>query len=233
MSQSRSRAVDPCGRYSVAGRQKLRRFPALCTIPLLLAGALVVPLRVRAAETATGFDCAAVVAEPADDFLSACPATIAEVIIANGNVFDTSLAEEDRGLFRAANALHIQTNQEVIRRQLLFDAGDPYSRPLVNESERILRRARYLYDADIRPVNYRNGLVDVVVVTRDVWTLTPDIGFGRGGGVNRTHFELEETNFLGLGKDVTVSRSSNVDRSTTMLRYRDPSVAGSHAQAEA
>ena len=86
-------------------------------------------------------------------------------------VFETGKPDEDKALFRLANFLHINTRASTIRDQLLFTSGDVYSRRLLDESERLLRENRYFYDARIDPVRYCNGIVDVTVRTRDVWTL--------------------------------------------------------------
>ncbi len=67
---------------------------------------------------------------------------------------------------------------------------------LLEESERILRGTRYLQDASIRPVAWHDGVVDVEVDTHDVWTLNPDVSFGRKGGKNSTGFGIEELNLL-------------------------------------
>jgi len=62
-----------------------------------------------------------------------------------------------------------------VRWQLLFVPGDKYSRRVLQESERLLRQASYFYDASIEPIAYHDGKVDVVVRTRDVWTLDPQV----------------------------------------------------------
>lgn len=168
-----------------------------------------------------------VTALPTLDELESQGAVIGAIGIINGNVFDTSDPKEDRALFRLANSLRFHTRQDVIRRQLLFKSGSRLSVRLIQESERILRSNHYIYDAKIVPVNYHDGVVDLEVRTRDVWTLKPGISFGRSGGQNSTRFELEESNLLGWGKEITFSHDSNVDRAETMVRYTDPQVFGS------
>jgi len=154
-------------------------------------------------------------------------AIIAEIRVVNGNVFDTNLPEENNWLFRLANRLHIKTRTEVIEQQLLFKRGDAYSPRLVRESERILRANRYFFDAHIVPVSLGDGTVDIEVRTHDVWTFKPGVNFARTGGENTTGFELQESNLLGFGKEVTIARRSSVDRTTSEYRYFDPRVFGS------
>ena len=98
---------------------------------------------------------------------------IADIVLNKEDVFDLSNPEEDRWLYRAANRFHINTRESTIRSQLLFRSGDPYDKRVVDESARILRQNKYLYDADIRATRAANGTVDLVVSTRDVWSLAP------------------------------------------------------------
>jgi outer membrane protein assembly factor BamA len=77
------------------------------------------------------------------------------------------------------------------------------------------------------PVRYADGMVDIKVITKDVWTLSPGISFGRAGGSNNTRFNLEDSNFLGWGKSLQVSHGSNVDRTSSTIAWSDPNVFGS------
>ena len=63
----------------------------------------------------------------------------------------------------------------MIETQLLFDEGDTFSKRVIDESKRILRQNAYLRDARIEPVVYKGGVVDLRVITKDVWTLSPNI----------------------------------------------------------
>jgi len=167
---------------------------------------------------------------PTPEELEKAGAVIGHIVIINSNVFDTSVPEDNKALFRLANRLHIRTRGEVIRGELLITEGQLYSDRLVKESERILRANRYLYDAQIVPFRYHDNKVDLEVRSRDVWTLKPGISFGRSGGNNSTSFQVEESNFLGRGKEINIERKSDVDRTETTLRYTDPHVWGTWNQ---
>jgi hypothetical protein len=169
---------------------------------------------------------------PDDATLEARGAVVGEILIRAGDVFDLADPAEDRLLFRVANRLHRSTREGVIENWLLVRSGDPYSRRLLEESERLLRATRYLYDAQIRPVRYRDNRVDLEVITRDVWTLTAGVGLSRAGGENTTRFQVQDTNFLGTGRDVKLERTDDVDRSSTLAVYRDRALAGSRASLE-
>jgi len=90
-----------------------------------------------------------------------------------------------------------------------------------------------MWDASIRPIAYREGVVDVEVRTRDVWTLKAGVGFGRSGGANKTSVGLHDSNFLGFGKDIELDRSSDVDRTSTAFGYTDRNLLGRKMRLDA
>jgi outer membrane protein assembly factor BamA len=131
--------------------------------------------------------------------------------------------------YRVANNLHISTHESTVQQQLLFHRGDVYDRRVLDETARMLRAQRYLNEASVEPVRYNeaDNTVDVLVRVHDVWTLSPGLSFGRKGGENSTRVKFADTNFLGLGKELSLARSSDVDRSAWELGYVDPNVFGS------
>jgi outer membrane protein assembly factor BamA len=131
--------------------------------------------------------------------------------------------------YRIANDLHISTHDSTVQQQLLFHAGDVYDRRVLDETARMLRAQRYLNEASVEPVRYNeaDNTVDVLVRVHDVWTLSPGLSFGRKGGENSARVKFADTNFLGLGKELSLARSSDVDRSAWELGYVDPNVFGS------
>jgi hypothetical protein len=68
----------------------------------------------------------------------------------------------------------------------------------------------------------------VVVITRDVWTLDPDFGFGRSGGANRTHLDLQETN--SRPARTSPSRAGALTAAPVAAGTETP-IRGSHARA--
>jgi hypothetical protein len=125
----------------------------------------------------------------------------------------------------------MDTRASAIEAQLLFASGDPYSRRVLEETERALRNLRYIFDAEIRPVRYYDNIVDLEVATRDVWTLNPGVSFKRRGGENSSELELEDTNFLGRGKRISLARTSTEDRDSWIFQWDDPNVWSSRWRA--
>ncbi|GAC1671893.1 MAG: hypothetical protein NVS9B2_19150 [Steroidobacteraceae bacterium] len=169
---------------------------------------------------------------PSDEEMEAAGAVIGKIEIDARNIFDDSDPRETNGLFRLANRLHIRTKHSTIKAQLLFASGEKYAARKLAETERALRLQTYIYDARIVPVRYADGKVDLKVITKDVWTLSPGISFGRAGGSNSTNFNLSDSNFLGWGKALEISHGSTVDRTSNTVDWSDPNVFGSRWTSE-
>ncbi|MGC1387634.1 MAG: hypothetical protein WA807_06460 [Steroidobacteraceae bacterium] len=163
---------------------------------------------------------------PSDAVLKADGAVIGSIDIDIRNIFDKSDPRENNNLFMLANHLHLRTKRGAIKAQLLFKSGDRYNPQALAETERNLRKLIYIYDAHVFPVRYADGVVDIRVITKDVWTLTPGISFGRSGGTNSTAYDVQDTNFLGWGKTIQLTHSNTVDRTSNTLAYADPNVFG-------
>ncbi len=164
---------------------------------------------------------------PTDAELEAAGARIGSIRIVSLDIFDLDDPRENKALYRLANRLHVETRESTLRAQLLFQEGDLYSRRLLDETARNMRRLRFLREPEVRAVAYHDGLVDIEVHSHDVWTLNPGVSFGRSGGKNHTGFEIEDYNLLGYGKHLSLGYTKDVDRSKQYLRWTDPNVLGS------
>ena len=144
-------------------------------------------------------------------------AIIGEVRVETHDIFDLSDPAESSFFYRAANALHIKTQPWFIRSYLLFHTGDYVQARLIQETERLIRQNSTVYEVEIRPVKYEDGVVDILVRTRDTWTLQPGIRVRREGGKNTGAFNIKESNLAGTGTSLGLERAANVDRTGTLL----------------
>ncbi|MGH8257328.1 MAG: BamA/TamA family outer membrane protein, partial [Steroidobacteraceae bacterium] len=166
---------------------------------------------------------------PSDAQLEAAGARIGKIEIHIVQIFDLANPADNNWVFRLADRLHVPTRPSVVRAQLLFRSGQRYSRKLLDESARNIRQnSQYLREPVIRPIRYHDGLVDIEVITHDVWTLEPGTDFSRSGGANAFGFQFSDVNFLGTGKHITAGHSENVDRTSNYANWTDPNVAGTH-----
>ncbi|GFE81134.1 hypothetical protein GCM10011487_31340 [Steroidobacter agaridevorans] len=163
---------------------------------------------------------------PSDAELEQRGASIGRIDIRIDDVFEDT--ESLSAPYRMVNGLHVSTHSETVRQQLLFRSGEPFHRRVLDETARMLRHQRYFNEASVNVIRYNeDNTVDVEVRVHDVWTLSPGFSFGRKGGENKTRLEFEDTNFLGLGKQIAAERTNDVDRTAWRLTYTDPHLFGS------
>lgn len=153
--------------------------------------------------------------------------TIRNVHVTRLPIFDESNEAENNWLYRWANRIHVQTQEEHIREQLLFTAGEAYDARKVEESARLLRDLGHLYDANIRLSSVCDDNVDLEVIAKDVWSLTLDTSFSRSGGENDYRFGIGETNLFGTGQKINLVTEKDDERTTTSFTYQDRNIGSS------
>jgi outer membrane protein assembly factor BamA len=162
--------------------------------------------------------------------LEAMGARIGEVRIDARNIFDLDDPREDNWLFVLANALHVRTRPAVIRRELLFKPGERVSARLIEETERLLLRRSYYYEVSIVPENYRDGVVDVHVITRDTWTINLNAKYSRSGGEDETRIGIQDTNVAGTALTLGYLHTSDQDRKGTEFEVSYGQAFDGHTQ---
>ncbi|NBU80953.1 MAG: hypothetical protein EBS55_04825 [Flavobacteriaceae bacterium] len=101
---------------------------------------------------------------------------------------------------KIGNSLHLKTKNWTIRNLLLFKKNQLLDSLIAKESERLIRKQRYVRSVIIQPVEIPNckDSVDISVRVLDSWSLIPTGAITSSKG----NFELTERNFLGLGHDI-------------------------------
>jgi hypothetical protein len=104
----------------------------------------------------------------------------------------------------AMNTVHVTSKPSVLRHELLVREGNVWSGILVDESARNLRLLPQLSLVLCVPMRgSAPGLVRLVVITKDVWSLYVDFDVeGTPGGLQLLDLEPKETNFAGLHQTV-------------------------------
>lgn len=149
--------------------------------------------------------------------------TLVDSIVINIHpVFDENNPDENNWAFRLVNKLHSDTHQDVIKNDLQFREGDSIDQKALEESERLLRTRRYLNSAYVTSQIDCQNKQTVSVDVREVWTLIPDVSYSNTGGKSSYGFGLHDSNFLGLGKSVNISRNVEVERTSDLIEYYDP-----------
>lgn len=148
---------------------------------------------------------------------------LGEITVVRQDVFE----QEEHWLHRLANRYHTRTRERVVRSILPMRPGEPVTARLLAEAERLLRAKSYVYDARVIPQRRCGDVLDVFVVTRDLWTLTPRISLVRTGGENDVGLGIGDTNVAGSGKSVLVAYERDEERRGFTLGFTDPNIADS------
>ncbi|MBI3292409.1 MAG: BamA/TamA family outer membrane protein [Elusimicrobia bacterium] len=158
--------------------------------------------------------------------------TVRRILLDAKDIFDPSLPGERRWPFTWGNALHIRTKEQVIRREVLLRPGDLVDPILIEESERNLRRYRFIKRADIEQRAVGENQVDLIVHTQDTWTTSPQASFDHEGGQLTYKAGLRERNLLGYGKTFSYFYDKSLDRRSNELHYDDPRLLGTWARLQ-
>jgi hypothetical protein len=116
------------------------------------------------------------------------------------NLYDTSIQRKNFPT-DVANAFHLNSSTDLIRKNLFFKEGDKVLPLLLADNERFLREQEFLQDAFIRvgKVDSTKTIpdsIDVVVFTKDVFSLGVSGSLSR---VDKARLEIREENFAGWG----------------------------------
>ncbi len=105
----------------------------------------------------------------------------------------------EKGFEKTGNRLHLKTKNWTIRNLLLFKKNEPLDSLMAKESERLIRRQRYVRSVIIKPIEIPNSKdsVDISIRVLDSWSLIPTGAISNSQG----DFEITERNFLGLGHE--------------------------------
>lgn len=129
---------------------------------------------------------------------------IREIIIETldpfGYAVDNNKNEPGNSFERFGNRIHLKTKTWTIRNLLLFKKNEPLDSLVAKESERLIRRQRYVRSVIIKPIEIPNSKdsVDISVRVLDSWTLIPS---GSVSG-SKASIDLTERNFFGLGHQI-------------------------------
>jgi hypothetical protein len=166
--------------------------------------------------------------------------TIGKVLVVNEDVF----SQRD-WYFQIFNIFHRTTRSYILERELLFRPGDVYDQALVEESTRNLQsppplviNQRRLFQPELSSVvvilpivSAVPGQVDVLLVTRDVWSLRLNTNFEyQGNELTLLNASLSENNLFGWRR--YLAATFNFDQGAYYYgpQYFDPNIAGTRLQ---
>jgi hypothetical protein len=154
--------------------------------------------------------------------------TVCDVTIETDEVFDP---EDVFPMF--LNRLHVVSRDSVVRSGLTFVPGDRFTELMYRDSERQLRNPSQYSIVLVLPVEGEStsaGCVDILVVTKDVWSLTPTWFFTTAGVLTGVQVGLVESNFLGLNDQLAATFNWGLGSWTVGPRYYSPRIGGTRWQ---
>ena len=112
-------------------------------------------------------------------------------------------------LAKIGNSLHLKTKEFTVYNLLLFKKNRPLDSILVKESERLIRRQRFVRSVAITStlVSKNSDSVDISIRVLDSWSLAPD--FTISG--SKSTFSVRERNFVGTGHEFASYFSKKLD----------------------
>lgn len=138
-------------------------------------------------------------------FISFSGKRIRNIKIQRLNVFGSKISSPDyfnpNKTENLLNKTHINTLEIIIRKNLLFRVGDTISPLTLSDNERYLRELPFIDDARILIVPVSETDADILVITKDVYSIgaKADIGSFRKGSIS-----VFEKNIFGMGHEFGV-----------------------------
>jgi hypothetical protein len=127
---------------------------------------------------------------------------IRKIEIKRLSVFGTNINSPDfynpNKIEKLLNKTHLNTNENIIRKNLLFHEGDTISPLTLSDNERFIRQLPYIDDARILIVPVSDSEADVIVVTKDIYSLGGKLIFG---GFEKGSISVFERNVFGMGHE--------------------------------
>jgi hypothetical protein len=138
-----------------------------------------------------------------ETYISHSGKKIRHIEIQRLNVFGANIndpaSSKPKEVENILNKTHFNTNENIIRKNLLMAEGDTISPLTLSDNERILRELSFIDDARIIVVPVSDEEADLVVLTKDVYSLGASYTYR---GLNRGNVSVFERNIFGIGHEV-------------------------------
>jgi hypothetical protein len=127
---------------------------------------------------------------------------IRKIVIQRLNVFGADInnpsSDNTSKIENILNKTHFNTNENIIRKNLLFSEGQMISPLELSDNERILRQLPYIDDARIIVIPVSDDEADVVVITKDVYSLGGSYTYK---GLDKGSASIFDKNIFGIGHE--------------------------------
>ncbi len=130
---------------------------------------------------------------------------------------------------KSSNFLHIKTKKFAIRNILLIKKNQPLDSLLIKESERLLRKNRFIRNFYFQYKLVSKDSVDVSIRALDSWTLVPDFTTS----ISKSNFYLTDKNFFGTGHEFSNSYINGLskDQKGFRTKYTVPNIMNTYIKS--
>ena len=139
---------------------------------------------------------------------------IRNIYVQRLSVFGTNIndpgAQTTKKADNLLNKTHINTLESIIRKNLLFKNGDNISPLILSDNERILRQLSFIDDARIIVVPVSDEEADIIVVTKDIYSIGASYDYK---GFKRGNLSVFEKNLFGLGHQLELEFPFDTEKS--------------------
>jgi hypothetical protein len=144
------------------------------------------------------------------------------------HVFNERVFSPKDGFLQFFNHLHVTTRERMIEREVRLRPGEAWRQSKIDETARDLRNPIFSTLALIVPVKAATpGTVDILVVTRDVWSLRFNTQYSyQDSRLTYLTASLSENNFLGLRKYVALTYEMDLGEAGIGPVFLDPNFLG-------
>ncbi|MBS0011165.1 MAG: hypothetical protein KFF49_07135 [Bacteroidales bacterium] len=152
-----------------------------------------------------------------DNFIDHDGKTIRHILLRRLNAFGSKLDDPEASLEREdkyfLNKTHVKTREAIIKNYLLMQEKDSLDPHKVSESERLLRKLPYIYDARIIIIPVSSTEVDMMVITKDIYStgLMTDIQSYKVGKVS-----VFNKNLMGFGHELALDIPYDYDEANSI-----------------
>jgi hypothetical protein len=139
--------------------------------------------------------------------------TIKSIKFIRLDVFGTSInnpsSVSSTSINNLLNDTHKNTSEQIIKKNMLFSAGDTISPLTLSDNERILRELPFIDDSRIIVVPVSEDEADIIVLTKDLYSLGAEYDYG---GLKKGTFSVFDKNILGTGHEFGIKIPFNADK---------------------
>ena len=123
-----------------------------------------------------------------------------------GSNINNPVISNPNNIEKLLNKSHINTSEQIIRKNLLFRESDTITPLILSDNERLLRQLPYIDDARIIVLPVSNDEADILVLTKDIYSLGASADYKN---LDEWGLSVFEKNMFGAGHELLLELQNN------------------------